>query len=263
MKNYLGIDLRPQQVALVRGRLEGRNLVYEKCGAYKRAPNDWDVVVRAAQEFDHASALVIVSIDAQEIASQGEAIPPYIEPRDIAAFAELSGQRNAVRPERPRRIRFSRIDQRHLSISIANDNAVSELALAFEDRGIMLHAMVDPSFAWLNSFAPCGIIDDAGGTTMIVYPSPEGTPVMDVVRRDVSQRAFIQQVIKSLGRRPHSAQYDHLMYFGDSSSPRYIDLRQAILGYNKELYPITPPGKETLEPWAFAAALAYSGAAHL
>lgn len=263
MKHYLGIDLRPQQVALARGHLKGRDFVFDQVGAYKRAPDDWDTVVTAARAFAHESALVVVSIDPHNVAAQGADIPPYIDKRDIADYAELNGHRNAVRPARPRRIRYRQLDESHLSISIANDEAVSKHALAFEDRGIMLHGLVDPAFAWMHSFAPCGVIDDAGGTTMICYPAPDGTPVMDITRSDLALPALVQSVVRTLTKYQQHADFDHLCYFGNSQSERFVNLRSAIVNFNKELFPVTPPGVNTVEPWTFAAALAYCGAAHL
>lgn len=262
MKHYLGIDLRPAQVALARVSLSGRDLVVEKRGCYKRAPHDWDVVVSSAKEFGCDSAAVVVSLDSQNVTTQGQAIPPYIESRDIAGYAELTGQREATRPERPRRVRYNLIGRDHMAISIANDKAVSETALAFEDRGVMLEAMVDPAFAWLNSFAPCGIIDDGGGTTMITYPTQDGTPAMDVVSRKYDQKGLISAALAMLRKKPRGTGYDHLLYFGDATSARFLDLRSALVAYNVELYPVAPPSVSTMEPWTFALALAYCGVAH-
>jgi hypothetical protein len=263
MKRYLGIDLREHQVALARIRVDRRTPIIEAYGAYARAPKDFGVVVKSAQAFDAENCEVIVSIDAQDVATQGKEIPPYIQPRDIPGYAELIGQRDAIRPERPRRIRYRRIGKHLLTISIANDKSVADLADEFESKGIMLHGMLDPAFAWLNSFAPCGIIDDAGGTTMIAYNTPGGTPVMDVVSRKVNESGLLSTALDMLRKNRRDAQYPHMLYFGDTNSQRFINLRTALLGLNIELFPVTPPERTTLEPWTFAAALGYCGACYL
>jgi hypothetical protein len=289
---FLGVDLRPSFLALALLSREGRDVRVLRADAYHVDPGNTDELRRIFGTWNAEKTWVIASVDPRGAGTIGTKVPFFMKPGDVAGYAGMYGMTEGSRPEYPRRVRCWQTEQisnelrsfhaeslpkvvvntgdisfnnpssaeQYVAVAQMNEKRLEERVVLLRDElGLRLLAVLHPAVAWLG-LTPCGIVDDAGGGGFVAYSDDRGIPVMDVLAPNLDQRAMLQTVGSLLKKAPRSPVWSDMRYFGDCSSRRFADLREYLAGYRVDLLPALPPGRDRVEEWTFAFALAYGGA---
>jgi hypothetical protein len=202
----------------------------------------------------------VTAIDARHVATTTIVVAPYIEARDYDGLANRSASKLHRPPNKARRIRWRPGRQnQQLLLSVANEQAVTEVEAKLRAWGCRPWIIADPSIVWLETFAPNGIVDDFDATTLFAAPDRAGIIRNDIIPHEPDATRFLTAATNIIQSEHLKSPIDRLAYFG--SANRFTMLRASLSGINITLGPAVPPEHETTQPWTFALALAAYGAA--